>query len=290
MPALKGKISLFVPELPGYGISTPIKSSTDPIAANSKRSVGNALLESLSAVFSTKSSSTPRKIIIGGHDRGARISHRIAVDFSHPPAPTAMGLTPETANIYKLLNITVLGTVLMDIVPTSVQWARFSDPVIATGYFHWPMLANAELAATLTNTYGGSRWAREAHTRISGPNPLSIERISADGALDIYGENFADRETLYYTALDYAAGAAPEVAEQDEDQKSGRKVGVPLLVMFSKAKLGARTDVEGEWKGWVADGVDYEGVGVGDGFGHYLPEEASDVVLENISRFIEKVT
>jgi len=280
---------LFVPELPGYGISTPIKSS-DPIPANSKRSVGNALLESLSAVFSTKSSSSPRKIIIGGHDRGGRISHRLAVDFSHPPAGLALGATPETADIFKTLNLTVLGTVIMDIVPTSVQWAKFSDPAISQSYFHWPMLANAELAVTLIEPFGGSQWARAAHTRISGPNPKSIERISADGALDIYGDNFATKEVLYYTALDYAAGAAPEVTEQDEDQKAGRKVGVPILVMFSKAKLGARTDVAEEWKAWVQPGVDYEGVGVGEGFGHYLPEEAYEIVLENVFKFIKKVT
>jgi hypothetical protein len=278
-----------VPELPGYGISTPIKSS-DPIPANSKRSVGNALLESLSAAFSTKSSSSPRQIIIGGHDRGARISHRLTVDFSHPPAASAFGVTPETANIYKTLNLTVLGTVLLDIVPTSVQWAKFSDPVIAQGYFHWPLLANADLAATLIDSFGGSTWARSAHTRISGPNPKSMERISADGGLDIYGDNFATKEVLYYTALDYAAGAAPEATEQDEDQKAGRKVGVPTLVMFSKAKLGSRTDVEGAWKEWVQAGVDYEGVGVGDGFGHYLPEEAYEIVLENVFKFIKKVT
>ena len=289
VPVLKDKISLFVPELPGYGISTPIASS-DPIPANSKRSVGNALLEALSDGFSTKSASSPRKIIIGGHDRGARISHRLAVDFSHPPAVTALGATPATNDIYKTLNLTVLGTVLMDIVPTSIQWAKFSDPVIASGYFHWPLLANADLATALLDSYGGAAWARGAHTRISGPNPKSIERISADGGLDIYSENFATKEVLYYTALDYAAGSTPEVTEQGEDQKAGRKVGVPILVMFSKAKLGARTDVAGEWKQWVSPGVDYEGVGVGDGFGHYLPEEAYETVLENIYKFIKKVT
>ncbi|KAJ9610289.1 hypothetical protein H2200_005066 [Cladophialophora chaetospira] len=278
VPLLHGKVSLFVPELPGYGISTPIVGDA---TVNTKRSVGTALLEALADVFDTKSSSGPRKIILGGHDRGARLCHRLSVDFSHPPE--------SSKNSYKGLNLTVIGTILLDIVPTKEQWNKFSDPVIAQGYFHWPMLANAELATQMISAFGGANWARGAHTRIAGPNPLSQERITKDGALDIYAELFDKEETLYYSALDYAAGAAPEATEQEEDQKAGRKVGVPLLVFFSKAKLGARTDVEGIWKDWVGKGVDYEGVGVGEGYGHYLPEEAYDIVVPKIEEFLKKV-
>ncbi|EXJ67923.1 uncharacterized protein A1O5_09270 [Cladophialophora psammophila CBS 110553] len=278
VPLLQGKISLFVPELPGYGTSTPIR---DP-ASNTKRSVGTALLEALADVFKTKSAASPRRIILGGHDRGARISHRLSVDFSHPHQ--------SSPTLYKDWNLTVLGTILLDIVPTKEQWTAFSDPAISQGYFHWPLLANADLATEMISAFGGANWAKGAHTRISGPNPKSLERIISQNALDVYGGLFSERETIYYSCLDYAAGAAPEATEQDEDQKAGRKVGVPLLVMFSKAKLGARIDVQGVWKGWVAEGVDYEGYGVGDGYGHYLPEEAFEVVAEKVSAFIKKVT
>jgi len=217
---------------------------------------------------------------LGGHDRGARICHRLSVDFSHPPSDHSL---------YKNFNLTVIGTILMDIVPTREQWAAFADPTISQGYFHWPMLANAELATEMLHAYGGGRWAKSAHTRIGGPNPKSLERITKDGALDVYGELFDSKETLYYSALDYAAGAAPEASEQEEDQKAGRKVGVPLLVMFSKARLGAKTDVAGIWKGWVGEGVDYEGLGIGEGHGHYLPEEAYDIVVPKIEEFLQKV-
>lgn len=151
------------------------------------------------------------------------------------------------------------------------------------------MLANAEVATEVIAAYGGDKWARAA-IRIAGPNPVSVERISSNDALDVYASLFKERETLYYTALDYAAGAVPEPAEQEEDQKAGRKVSVPLLVMFSKARLGAGIDVADIWKNWVAEGVDYEGYGVGDGYGHYLPEEAYDIVNPKIEAFIKKVT
>ncbi len=178
----------------------------------------------------------------------------------------------------------------MDITPTLAQWQAFSDPATCTGYFHWPLLANADLATELISAYGGARWAREGHPRLAGPNPESMKRISSDNALEVYAALFDERETLYYTSLDYAAGAAPEANEQKEDQKAGRKVSVPLLVMFSKAKLGARVDVQEIWKDWVAPGVDYEGYGVGDGYGHYLPEEGYEIVSGKIRDFVKKVT
>ncbi len=269
-----------VSQLPGYGISTPIQDPAHGL--HSKRAVGTALLEALSSIFQA-TSTRPRRIVLGGHDRGARIGHRLAVDFSHPPPAWS-------STSYDALHLTVLGAILLDIVPTSAQWAAFADPAISAGYFHWPLLANAELATEMIAAFGGARWATLAHSRIAGPHPDSMARIAADGALDVYAGLFAERDTLYHSALDYAAGAAPEATEQDEDQAAGRQVGVPLLVMFSTAKLGARIDVAGEWKNWVAPGVDYQGYGVEGGYGHYLPEEAYDVVVPQIEAFLKKYT
>lgn len=266
-----------MPELPGYGTSTPIVGDA---TVNTKRSVGTALLEALADAFQTKSSSSPRKVILGGHDRGARICHRLSIDFSHPPA---------SQNPYQGLNLSVIGTILMDIVPTKEQWKAFSDPLIVCGYFHWPLLANAELATEMISAYGGGKWVRGANTRIKGPNPLSLERITKDGAVDVYAELFDNRETIYYSCLDYAAGAAPEANQQDEDQKAGRQIAVPLLVLYSKSNIGARLDVPAIWKGWVGQGVDHEIFGVGEGYGHYLPEEAYDIVVPKMEEFLGKI-
>ncbi|KAL2434374.1 hypothetical protein ABEF95_005357 [Exophiala dermatitidis] len=284
------KVSLFVPELPGYGISTPIEDRS----RNDKRSVGTALLEALSKVFNTTatSSSSPRRIILGGHDRGARIAHRLAVDFSHPPSNSS------SSSLFQTLNLAVIGTVLIDIIPTLSQWQAFSDPKTVTGYFHWPLLANADLATAMITAYWGGNWCREAHKRIAGSNPQSWDRIASNNALDIYGVLFAKRDTIYYSCLDYEAGATTDTTQQEEDQQAGRKIQVPLLVLYSKAKLGATVDVEAVWRNWIqpppegsGSGSDhfYEAYGVGDGYGHYLPEEAYDIVGEKIAEFLKKV-
>lgn len=261
VPSLIDKISLFIPELPGYGISTPAQK-------NSRKDIGGALLEALQKVFGT-SESSPRRVVLGGHDRGARVCHRLAV----------------SRHDYPFVN--VIGAVLVDIVPTKVQWDRFADPVIATGYFHWPLLANVEVAVSMLKAFGGANWCRSGHFRVAGSNEAGVARLKADDAVEIHAALFDKEETLRYSCEDYAAGAAPECEEQAEDQKAGRKIDVPTMVMFSKAKLGARTDVAEEWTEWITPGVSYEPVPIGDGYGHFLPEEATDIVSEKILSFLK---
>lgn len=263
VPALLklNKVSLFVPELPGYGISSPSRE-------NSRLDIGSALLEALQKVFGITEGSK-RKVILGGHDRGGRICHRLAVSRASFPA------------------LDVIGAIIMDIVPTKIQWEKFSDPVICSGYFHWPLLANVEISCKLIKAYGGGQWTRDANERIAG-NEKGRARVQADGAVDVYAALFDKEETLKYSALDYYHGSAEECENQAADQQAGKKVEVPTLVMFSKAKLGARIDVEHEWRAWIKEGVEYKGVGVGDGYGHYLPEEAHETVIEEVTQFLNK--
>ena len=256
VPLLKNQISLFIPELPGYGISTPCSSHT-------KRAVGTALLEALEKVFGS------RTVILGGHDRGARICHRLAVDRASFP------------------NLKIIGVMMLDIVPTWVQWQAFANPVVAAGYFHWPLLANPEMATNILLAYGGDRWAREANTRLAGSDPNSVSRVASDGAIDVYAELFKERDTIYYSCEDYSTGAREDVDQQKEDQSEGRKIDVPTLVMFSKAKLGSTQDVAQVWRDWIKEGVEYTPIGVGGGRGHYLPEEAPGDVTSALETFLK---
>ncbi|KAK5069928.1 hypothetical protein LTR64_007890 [Lithohypha guttulata] len=214
---------------------------------------------------------SPRNVIAVGHDRGGRIVHRLAVSKSNFP------------------QINLLGAAMFDIVPTKAQWDEFKNPAICQGYFHWPLLANVDSAVQMISKYGGGQWARDAHKRISG-GEADLQTISKDGALDVYAACFEKEETLRYSCEDYAYGAAPEYQDQKADQEAGRKVDVPSLIMWSKAKLGARIDVAGTWKEWIAPGADHTAIGVGDGHGHYLPEEASKEVIEATTNFIKKLT
>lgn len=223
----------------------------------------------MSTVFDI-SADAPRKVIAVGHDRGARLVHRVAV--SRTKFPT----------------IALLGAAMFDIVPTKAQWDAFQNPAVSAGYFHWPLLANVDFAVGMIKAYGGGQWVRDLHARITGGDE-DLKTVSKDGALEVYAALFDKEETLRYSCEDYAAGAGPEYQEQKEDQEAGRKVDVPALVMWSKGKLGARIDVAAIWQDWIAPGIDHTLIGVGGGHGHFLPEEASQEVIEATMAFIKKL-
>jgi pimeloyl-ACP methyl ester carboxylesterase len=260
VPLLKDKVSLFVPELPGYGISTPQKQ-------NDKRAIGATLIEALVDVFGPD-----RRVILGGHDRGGHICHRLAVDVDRYP-------------------IRALGTVILEVVPISVQWRLCNNPKVAQQLFHWPFMANVEMAVAMIQAYGAAKWIRSTNERIAGPSELGKARVAADDAHDIYAELLSSEEATRYTCEDYRAGAQEDVTEEDSDHKAGRKISMPTLIIYSKSRfgVGSATDCEAEWREFVADGVDYECFGVGDERGHYLPEEAYEIVDELVSKFIRKV-
>jgi pimeloyl-ACP methyl ester carboxylesterase len=66
---------LFVPDLPGYGASGPIEK-------NDKLSVGRVVLEALKTEVKKAKATEDGgnlKIVLIGHDRGARVAHHLTV-------------------------------------------------------------------------------------------------------------------------------------------------------------------------------------------------------------------
>ena len=177
----------------------------------------------------------------------------------------------------------------MDIVPTTEQWRHFSSVPDVVGYFHWPFLVNWELARDMINAYGGDKWVLNGLDRTGGKDKLARERLTSGNAFETYAAHFRRADVVESSCRDYAAAAKEDLAAQEEDQKVGRKVDVPLLIMYSEAGLGSRFDVKETWKAWVAEGTDVWGFGVGDGAGHYLPEEAPVLVVNKLLEWMEEL-
>ncbi|KAL9622907.1 MAG: hypothetical protein Q9160_002833 [Pyrenula sp. 1 TL-2023] len=256
-------------QLPGYGISPPLASPPSP----SHLTTGLHLLRALSALFPG-----PHPLILSGHDRGARICHRLAVALSSPP-PTSSPTTEDSktaAGLAKYLTLT--SCIFMDIIPTLTQWTCFSTAAKAVRYFHWPFLASPS-APDIILSYGGGRWCREALARLQGTNEAGRARFSADGAWDVYSGLFEREKTVRGSCRDYEVGAEGECREQEGERDKGRRVRVRTLVVFSERGLGGMGDVRGIWREWVDGGSELKAVGMGGGFGHYLPEECPREVV-----------
>lgn len=246
-------------KLPGYG------NSRDPehTIPQDKFSTGSAVLQALASLL--PSSSQPHPLVIIAHDRGARIAHRIAVSRS-------------SFSAFQLKAVS-----LMDIVPTTVQFAAFGKAKEACTYWHWPFLANVEIATKLILAFGGENWIRMTFGRTAGKSAQGLQKLEEDNAAKVYGAHMDREDVVRASCEDYAAAAGVDLERQAEDQEAGRKIDVPVLLIFSAAQLGARFDVEGIWrKDWVKEGVEVEALPVGDGIGHYVPEEAPDVVGERL--------
>lgn len=266
---------LFIPDLPGYGRSTPSQTTHD------KLTIGLAILEALSTLLPSQPNPTP--IILVGHDRGARIAHRLALHHAHHPTP------------FHLAGLTVLDTI-----PEPAQWSSFAaSPAAASNSFHWPFLANAPLATDMINAYGPSRWCATLLARWCGGGDLGadaphIRSLVADEAVAAYCGAFERPGVVRATCEDYAASAYGDDGEMWRgDEREGRKVeGLGergVLVVFSEGYLGAKgaRDVGGIWSGYVDEGTRLVAKGIGGGVGHFLVEEAPGEVLEVLVEWLE---
>lgn len=262
IPFLPKETPLFIPDLPGYG-------GSGHIPQNDKLSQGNALLGALSTELkrtTTSNSSSPTPIVLIGHDRGARIAHRLTVT-GHP-------------------DFSILGVTLIDIVPTSIQWQNNASPSQAakavTGYWHWPFLANVDLATRMITAYGGAKWVQEMTIAWAGKNPTGLEKLRSDDSLNVYGGYFEREDTIRATCDDYKHGASTDLEEQEKDQKEGRKIDVPLLLIYGADFIGKRYNFGETWQEWVGEGVEITDCGLKNGIGHFGAEEAPEETAEAI--------
>ena len=263
IPLLPAKIPLFIPDLPGYGRSAPLSTT------HSKLNQGAAILSQLSKLLPPN---TKQPLILIGHDRGARICHRLAVDTS-----------PSS-------NLPVLGVILLDIVPTLIQWRTFADPKASKGSFHWPFLANVEIATAMIKAQGGDTWTKTCLNRWVGKSSSGLAKFEEHNAIDVYAEFFKNEGVVRATCDDYRAGAEEDIELQEEDQRQGRKVDVDVLAVYSEDYLGKRYDVRKVWEEWMVAGGDgkLDVLGIGGAVGHFIPEEAPGEVASAVVEFYDK--
>jgi pimeloyl-ACP methyl ester carboxylesterase len=233
-----------------------------------KLSVGNAILSALKSQLNSPSANTP--IVLIGHDRGARISHRLAVS-GYP-------------------SITILGACIIDIVPTSIQWHHSTSASQAakaiTGYFHWPFLANVDLATRMISAYGGAKWCSEMIYSWAGKNPDGLKALEADDSMAVYGGFFEQEEIIRASCEDYKHGATTDLEAQEKDQKEGRKMDMPVLLLYAADFIGSRYDFSTVWNDWVKEGVEITNHALENGIGHFGVEEAPEECARVIGEWL----
>ena len=240
--------------------------------AYSKREVGNVILDALAQMLGDYpgilSHGIRQKIVLVGHDRGARISHRLAVDNNHP-------------------HFEIIGAALLDIVPTVVQFQAFANPSQATVYYHWSFFAAPKpIPEDMIDAIGGGNWI--AKVLETWPCTWEEARKRLEANIPIYQEYFNNRATIDAVCADYRGAATVDFTEQVKDQEEGRKLKVPTLVMYAKDYIGSRFDFWDVWKEWVEDEKLLQLRSLVNVL-HFLPEEDPDTVTQSLLGWLRDV-
>jgi haloacetate dehalogenase len=229
------------PDLRGFGDSGKPPSDPEHLAY-SKRAMAQDQVEVMERL-------SYREFAVVGHDRGARVAHRMALDHA--------------GKITKL--------VLLDIIPTRTAFASV-DQAMATSAFNWffsiqpdglpERLIGAEPVFYL-------HWILDHWSGSKGA--LAAEAVAEY-------ERCFDSEVIRATNEEFRAAATIDLVHDETDRQ--KKISCPTLILWS-ADSWKRFDVLEVWRA-QAEAVQ------GEAFecGHFLPEEDPRRTAAALIRFL----
>ncbi|QQE07947.1 alpha/beta hydrolase [Cupriavidus sp. ISTL7] len=247
-PALAQRFTVVACDLRGYGDSSKPAGTADHGNYSKRTMARDALRVMQSLGF--------ERFRVLAHDRGARVAHRLGMD--HPDAVERM--------------------VLLDIAPTLAMYEQTTE-AFARAYWHWFFLIQpAPLPERLIEA-DPSRYIRDLMGgRSAGLSPFDPR------ALREYERCAALPGAAHGVCEDYRAAAGIDLEHDRADREAGKRLTMPLLVLWGEQGVVHRCfQPLQEWQR-VASAVD----GGPLPCGHYIAEEAPDVLLARALPFLEK--
>lgn len=242
-PQLFGNYHVICPDLRGYGDSSKPQSTADHYPY-SKRAMAQDMVEVMASFGYSD-------FFVAGHDRGARVTHRMALDY------------PEK----------IKKACVMDIAPTHHMFMT-TDQNFATAYYHWFFLIQPDGLPEHMINADPAYYLREKLKRWSKSGAEF-----ADEAVIEYVRCFSKPEAIHASCEDYRAAASIDLQHDEEDMN--KKIQCPLLVLWGSKGFVHRTyDVLSVWHD-RAEQVEGRALDCG----HFLPEEAPEAVCDELLQF-----
>jgi haloacetate dehalogenase len=243
-PLLAEEFTVVVPDLRGYGDSSKPPAGADFINY-SKRALALDQVEVMRALGFDR-------FAVAGHDRGARVTHRLLRDHGERITRAA----------------------LLDIVPTLYRFETI-DQKAATGSFHWFFLIQP-------TPFPERMIAAECELFLQ--KMLGLSRTAGAHEPEAYAEYlryFRDPETIRATCDEYRAGASIDLVHDRADLS--QKVTVPVLILWgARSGQGSGYDL---LKVWRDHATDVRGHGIDSG--HFIPEEKPDEIYRDLRAFFK---
>lgn len=247
-PKLAEHFTCLIADLPGYGASS-VPADSPGHFSYSKRHMAQLLVTAMEALGHTS-------FAVLGHDRGARVAYRMALD--HAGRVERLGI--------------------IEVIPTADMWRAF-DADMAMKTYHWVFLAQPQSLPERmigADPVGYVEWTLRSWTKGG-----SLE-VFEPAALESYREQARDRHRIHAMCEDYRAGYGIDRELDEADRKAGRRIAVPLHFVWSRDGFPARTgDPLALWRGWAGEVTG----NAADG-GHFLQEENPQAVLDSFVPFL----
>lgn len=248
-PTLAQKYTVIATDLRGYGDSSKPKGLSDH-SNYSKRVMAQDQVSVMQKLGF-------EKFHIIGHDRGARVCHRLLLD--HPEK--------------------VLTCSMMDILPTLDMYEQ-TNCEFATKYWHWFFYIQAY---DFPERFLGADPEYFIRNNLLKKATPEAQKNFPEDVLQEYIRHYSDPATVHGISEDYRASASIDLEHDKQDRPYTIKT--PLLVLW-----GANGVVGNIWnvlEGWQKYACDVQGFGVPD-CGHFVPEEKPKIVLEALLKFLEE--
>jgi haloacetate dehalogenase len=245
-PKLAQRFTVICPDLRGYGFSLkpPATSDHAPYAKTEMAKDMTAVMDHFGF----------DEFLLAGHDRGARVAHRLALD-----------------NPRRVRKLAVL-----DIIPTLEHFER-ADMAFGLGYYHWFWFAQPHPFPEWLISRAPEDWWRQHTAR----DP-SLPALFHPDALADYFAAVRQPEMVRGMCEDYRAAATIDLKHDRASRVAGIKIQCPMLVLWGeKGKIGAWYDALTIWRDYCAANV----TGGAVPSGHYIPEETPGELLDWFDRF-----
>ena len=243
-PALAKYYTVVAADLRGYGASSKPHGKPDH-STYSKRAMAADQVALMKALGH-------EQFFLLGHDRGGRVSQRMAMD--HP------------GSIKKLM--------VLDISPTLCMYEN-TTMEFAKGYWHWFFLIQPEPVPETMIGANPEYWLKNHMGRHAGTGIFSPDRWSE------YLSGASNPKSMHAMCEDYRAAATIDLVHDREDRDLGKKLHMPLRVLWGEHGLVNKCFKPLEdWKR-VANEVEGKAVPCG----HYIPEELPELVVAEATQF-----
>lgn len=249
-PAFARRFRVIVPDLRGYGDSDAPPDDGEH-RVYSKRRMALDIVE------------LADRLGIGrfhllGHDRGARVAYRLALD--HPGRIDRLGI--------------------IEVIPTADFWRAWNAELAMSAY-HWTFLAQpAPLPEMLISAdpVGYVETALRTWTRAKSLDVFAPE------ALDSYRAQVRDPARIAAMCADYRAGATTDRTIDEADRAAGRRIAAPLMFLCGDGGFPAQTgDPASVWRAWAEQVEAATCVS-----GHFAMEENPEAVTDTFLGFFRE--